>query len=450
MKRTLIKDACIINEGKRTQASIIIANNIIEQIILDSSSIVESNYQEVIDAKGKFLIPGVIDDHVHFRDPGLTQKATILTESKAAIAGGVTSIMDMPNTTPHTTTLEAWEDKINHYSKNALVNYSCYFGASNSNIEQLSNLDKHAVCGVKVFMGASTGNMLVDRIESLTEIFSKSPVLIATHCENQDLIRKNTNKYLSEHGNPSDLDLIYHSKIRSAEACYQSSKLAIELAKKCDAKLHILHLSTAEELTLFDCGSPLSQKQVTAEACIGHLVFSDKDYKNFGTRIKCNPSIKTCADREALREAINTNLIDVIATDHAPHLLIDKVGGALKAASGIPTIQYSLSSMLKLVDEKIITLEKVVDKMCHAPATIYEINKRGYIKEGYYADLVLVTPNKAWTVKETDIHSKCGWSPFEGETFNWSIEKTFINGIKVYDNGVFEESTKGKQLKFRG
>lgn len=450
MNRILIKDATIVNEGKKQEASLIIANDRIEKIIANNINLDDSTqFTEVINAQGLVLIPGVIDDHVHFRDPGLTQKATLLTESKAALAGGVTSIMDMPNTTPHTTSLEAWHNKIQHYSDNALVNYSCYFGASNHNVDILPQLNKHEVCGIKVFMGASTGNMLVDRIESLTKIFSNSDILVATHCENQDLIRKNTLKYLAEHNNPEDLDLIYHSLIRNEEVCYQSSKLAVELAKKCGTQLHILHLSTAKELSLFRNDIPLNEKRITAEACISHLMFSDTDYADLGTKIKCNPSIKTKDDKKALREALNSNFIDVIATDHAPHLLEDKLGGALKAASGIPIIQFSLLSMLSLVDKKALTLENLVQKMCHAPATIYQIQKRGYIREGYFADFVLLKPNNAWTVSSQDIHSKCGWSPLEGKTFNWKIEKTFVNGTLAYDNGTFNELQRGAQLKFR-
>lgn len=450
MNRILIKDATIINEGKRQLASVIISNKYIEKIFTENQLIEnESQFNQVINAKGLMLIPGVIDDHVHFRDPGLTQKATLQTESKAAAAGGITSIMDMPNTTPHTTTLEAWNDKIQHYSKNSLVNYSCYFGASNHNVDILPQLNKHEVCGIKVFMGASTGNMLVDRIESLTRIFSNSDILVATHCENQDLIRKNTIKYLNEKNNPEDLDLIYHSLIRDEEVCYQSSKLAVELAQKCGTQLHILHLSTAKELSLFQNNIPLEEKKITAEACISHLMFSDKDYSTLGTKIKCNPSIKTELDKEALRAAINSNVIDVIATDHAPHLLEDKLGGALKAASGIPIIQFSLLSMLSLVDQHILTLEKTVDKMCHAPAKIYQIHKRGFIREGYYADLVLLNPNQPWIVSPDKIESKCGWSPMENREFNWKVEKTLINGKIVYDNGYFDESNKGLQLKFR-
>lgn len=450
MKTTLIKNATIINEGKQFKGSLIINNDIIEKIIHgDTLPENESIFNEVIDAEGLFLIPGVIDDHVHFRDPGLTHKATINSESRAAVAGGITSIMDMPNTMPHTTTLEAWNDKIEHYSKNSLVNYSCYFGASNNNVDVLPLLNRKEVCGIKVFMGASTGNMLVDRIESLKNIFGNSDILVATHCENQDLIRQNTLKYKAANNGSDDLDLKYHSLIRSAEACYQSSKLAVELAKECGTQLHILHLSTAKELELFDNSISLEKKKITAEACISHLVFHDKDYESLGTKIKCNPSIKTLADREALRDAINSNIIDVIATDHAPHLLSDKEGGALKAASGIPIIQFSLLSMLNLVHDGILTIEKVVDKMCHAPATIYQINKRGYIKEGYYADLVLLKPNDIWTLQKDKLQSICGWSPLEGYTFNWKVDKTFVNGNLLYNKGIINESKLGSQLKFR-
>lgn len=450
MNRILIKNAMLVNEGTQIEGDLIINDSIIEKVIkrpLENKEN-ENNFKQVIEAKGMLLMPGVIDDHVHFRDPGLTHKATINSESRAALAGGVTSIMDMPNTTPHTTTIEAWNDKMEHYSNNALVNYSCYFGASNNNVEMLPTLNRNEVCGIKLFMGASTGNMLVDRVESLKKIFSNTDILVATHCENQDLIRKNTLKYKTLNNNTDDLDFKYHTLIRSAEACYQSSKLAVELAKQCGTKLHILHLSTAKELTLLDNTTPLKEKKITGEACVGHLMFSDLDYKILGTKIKCNPAIKEASDRAAIRAAVNDNTIDVIATDHAPHLLADKEGGALKAASGIPTIQFSLLAMLQLADEQVFPITTVVEKMCHAPATLYEINKRGFIKEGYFADLILVKPTK-WRVGKEIIESLCNWSPFENYTFNWSVEKTFVNGCIMYDRGSINESKKGSQLRFR-
>lgn len=448
MRRTLIKEATLVNKGKQFVASVLIEGDIIAQIIPHGDEL-PVQYDQVIEAKGQYLIPGVIDDHVHFREPGVTQKGDIASESRAAVAGGVTSIMDMPNTSPQTTSLEALEAKFELMGKNSLANYSCYFGATNQNTELLSNLDKHEICGVKVFMGASTGNMLVDRIKSLEAIFENSNLLIATHCENQDLIRQNTNHYKEELGATEDLPLAYHPLIRSAEACFQSTSLAVELAKKYNARLHVLHLSTAKELELFRNDIPLEQKQITAEACIGHLMFSDKDYEKFGAGIKCNPAIKTIDDQSALRAGVMNNLIDVIATDHAPHLLTDKEGGALKAASGTPTIQFSLVNMLSLVDQGIFNVETVVEKMCHAPATIFDIEKRGYISEGYYADLVLLSKNSPWTVSKETIQSKCGWSPFEGTTFNWKVDKTFINGHLTFNDGVINSDIRGKKLKFK-
>lgn len=448
MRRILIQDATIINETKQFIGSVIIENDIISQIISNNSP-VDGDFDLIIPAKGKYLIPGVIDDHVHFRDPGVTHKGDIESESRAAAAGGVTSIMDMPNTSPQTTSLEALDEKLYIMSQKSAVNYSCYFGATNQNVDLLPLLDKHSICGVKVFMGASTGNMLVDRIKSLEAIFKNSKLLIATHCENQDLIRNNTNHYKELLQEEADLPLSYHPIIRSAEACYQSSALAVELAKKHNARLHILHLSTAKELELFDNTIPLDKKKITAEACIGHLMFSDKDYEKYGTKIKCNPAIKTLNDQQALREGILNNKIDVIATDHAPHLMEDKEGGALKAASGTPTIQYSLVNMLELVHQGVFSIEKVVDKMCHAPALIFNIEKRGYIREGYHADLVLLSPNTKWTVEKEQIESLCKWSPFEGETFNWKVDKTFINGSVVYENGKINPNVRGQKLRFK-
>lgn len=448
MRRTLIKEATLVNQGKQFVASVLIEGDRIAQIIPLGAEL-PAQCDQVVEAKGKYLIPGVIDDHVHFREPGVTQKGDIASESRAAVAGGVTSIMDMPNTSPQTTNLEALEAKFELMAENCLANYSCYFGATNQNTELLSKLDKHEICGVKVFMGASTGNMLVDRIKSLEAIFENSKLLIATHCENQDLIRQNTNQFKEELGATDDMPLAYHPLIRSAEACFQSTSLAVELAKKHNARLHVLHLSTAKELELFRNDIPLEQKQITAEACIGHLMFSDKDYQKYGTGIKCNPAIKSLDDQTAIREGVVNNLIDVIATDHAPHLLADKQGAALKAASGTPTIQFSLVNMLSLVDQEIFTIETVVEKMCHAPATIFNIESRGFIREGYYADLVLLSPQTPWTVTKQEIQSKCQWSPFEGLTYNWKVDKTFINGHITFNDGVINNDIRGKKLKFK-
>ena len=444
MKRTLIENAVIINEGRNVSGSLVIEDEKIAEILAgDQKPTVPCD--ESIDATGCYLLPGAIDEHVHFRDPGLTHKADITTESRAAAAGGVTSIMDMPNTNPQTTTLEALNEKCILLAEKSAINYSCYFGATNNNYTQFDQLDKHRVCGVKLFMGSSTGNMLVDRLASLRNIFGGTDLLIAAHCEDQGIIKENTDKYKKEYGDDVPLEL--HPVIRSEEACYRSSELAVQLAKETNARLHIMHISTAKELSLFE-NAPLAQKRITAEACVSHLVFTENDYRTLGARIKCNPAIKTAKDREALQEAVNSGLIDAIATDHAPHLLSEKEGGALKAMSGMPMIQFSLVSMLEFVDKGIFTIEKVVEKMCHAPAQMYQIQKRGFIRKGYFADLVLVRPGSEWTVTSDRILSKCKWSPLEGHTFNWKVEKTFVNGHLLYNNGMIDEDYRGQELFF--
>ncbi len=445
-KRTLIYNATIVNEKKKFIGSVVIEDNYIAEILTEGQEPIQP-CSERIDATGNFLIPGIIDTHVHFRDPGMTQKADFLTESTAAVAGGVTSICDMPNTIPQTTTIEALESKLDLMSERSLINYSCYFGATNSNFKLFKDIESYPICGIKVFMGASTGNMLVDRRRSLEEIFNGTDFLIATHCENNDAINKNRAYYLEKENQKDDLPLSFHPLIRSEEACYQSTALAIELAVQAQARLHVLHLSTQKELQLFS-SKPIEDKNITAEACVGHLLYSDKDYNTLGTKIKCNPAIKTEKDKKSLRDAINENIIDSIATDHAPHLPKDKEGGALKAASGIPTLQYSLVNMLQLVDEGAFTLETVVDKMCHAPAKIFRIKKRGFIRKGYAADLVLLNPNKKWRVTKENILSKCGWSPFEGNTYNWSIDKTFVNGNLLYSQNKVINTHKGELLAF--
>lgn len=445
MKTVLIKNATLVNESKQMRGSVIIEGEKIAEVIAEGQEI-STPYDEIIDATGCYLLPGVIDEHVHFRDPGLTHKADIETESRAAAAGGVTSIMDMPNTNPQTTTVEALEQKLELLAQKSAVNYSCYFGATNNNYTQFSRLDRHRVCGVKLFMGSSTGNMLVDRMTSLRNIFSNTDLLIAAHCEDQGIIQENTVKYKQEYG--EDLPVRFHPLIRSEEACYRSSQLAVELAHEADARLHIMHISTARELSLFS-QAPLKEKRITAEACVPHLIFSEEDYEVLGARIKCNPAIKSANDRRALQEAVNNGLIDAIATDHAPHLLSEKEGGALKAMSGMPMIQFSLVSMLELADKGIFTLEKIVEKMCHAPALMYEIHDRGFLRPGYQADLVQVRPDNEWAVTPEGIFSKCKWSPLEGHTFRWKVEKTFANGHLVYDNGTIDENYRGQELRFR-
>ena len=444
MKRTWIKNAQIVNEGKTFNGSVIIEDEIIVEVLQENET-PSNECDETIDASGCYLIPGVIDDHVHFRDPGLTHKADILTESMAAAAGGVTSYMDMPNTNPQTTTLEALEDKFKDAATKSIVNYSFYFGATNENADLLAQLDKNRVCGVKLFMGSSTGNMLVDQQDTLKHIFANAGMLIATHCEDQQIISANTALYKEKYG--EDPDVKYHPEIRNEEACYQSSALAVQLAKETGARLHIMHISTAKELELL-ANKAIEEKNITAEACVSHLFFCDEDYETFGTRIKCNPAIKSKADRDALRQALTGNLIDVIGTDHAPHLLSEKQGGALKAVSGMPTLQFSLNSVMELVHEGLISMEQLVQKMCHAPATLYQIEKRGFIRTGYKADLAIVNPNTEWTVNKECILSKCGWSPMEGQTFHAKVEKTFVNGQMVYDGKQVDALHRGQELRF--
>ena len=447
MKRTLIHNATIINEGTRKQGSLVLANGNIAEILTDGRPL-SAPCDETIDATGCFLLPGVIDDHVHFRDPGLTHKADIFSESRAAAAGGVTSIMDMPNTNPPTVTLDALEQKQQLLAEKCIVNHSCYFGATNDNYDLFPQLDKTRVCGIKLFMGSSTGNMLVDRMDSLRRIFGGTDMLIAAHCEDQDIIRRNTEKYKAEYGEGEQIPVSKHPNIRSTQACYASSKLAVQLATEAGARLHVLHISTAKELPLFS-DTPLDEhKKITVEACVAHLLFEQKDYKTLAACIKCNPAIKRKADRDALRQAITTPRIDVIATDHAPHLLTEKAGGALRAASGMPMVQFSLVSMLQLMEEDVLSLETIVEKMCHNPARLFRIKDRGFIREGYRADLVLVRPER-WQLTRESILSKCGWSPLEGRTFDWRVMKTFINGQQVYDhtNGV-DDAYRGEALRF--
>lgn len=445
MKRTWIKNAWIVNEGQTFQGSVVIEDEVIAEVLADGT---EPAYpcEEIIDANGYYLIPGVIDDHVHFRDPGLTHKADVHTESTAAAAGGVTSFMDMPNTTPQTTTLEALEAKFADAATKSVVNYSFYFGATNTNADVLPILDKSRVCGIKLFMGASTGNMLVDRMEVLRNVFANAGMLIATHCEEQAIISANTATFKEKYGD--DPAIKYHPLIRSAEACIHSSSLAIRLAKETNARLHILHVSTAQELDLFE-DKPLNEKRITAEACVSHLYFHDKDYETLGARIKCNPAIKTQEDRDALRKALATNRIDVIGTDHAPHLLKEKAGGALKAVSGMPMIQFSLVAVMELVREGVLSMEQLVQKMCHAPAELYQIERRGYIRPGYQADMVLVNPDAEWTVTADCVLSKCGWSPMEGQRFHARVEKTFVNGDLVYNDNKVDENHRGQELRFK-
>lgn len=446
MKRTLIHNATIVNEGRSVQGSVVIEGDRIAEVLTYGKKL-SVPCDETIDATGCCLLPGVIDDHVHFRDPGLTHKADILTESRAAAAGGVTSIMDMPNTNPLTTTLSALEQKFDLLNEKCIVNHSCYFGATNNNYTEFNQLDKHRVCGIKLFMGSSTGNMLVDKTNSLLNIFNGTDMLIATHCESQEIIKKNTEYYKKMFSDAPEVPISKHPNIRSSAACYASTELAVRMASLAGARLHVLHVSTAKELQLFS-DIPLEEKHITAEACVAHLLYRQQDYKELGTRIKCNPSIKKQADRDALRNAVNTGVIDVIATDHAPHLLSEKEGGALKAMSGMPMIQFSLVSMLELAEKGIFSIETIVEKMCHAPAQIYGIYDRGYVREGYKADLVLVSHGDRWEVNSENILSKCGWSPLEGNSFRWKVERTFANGHLIYSDGQVDDTYRGEELRF--
>ena len=445
--RTLISNPTIVNNGEQFQGSMVVNNGKIVEI-LRGDELPRAECDEIIEATGLYLIPGVIDDHVHFREPGLTHKATIATESRAAAAGGVTSFMEMPNTSPQTTTIEALKEKYKIAASDSVINYSFFFGATNSNVADFAKLNPKNICGIKLFMGSSTGNMLVDKKEELEKIFKEAERLglpVAVHCEESSIIAANTAAIKEREGD--DPDVRFHPAIRSEEACYQSTASAVELAKRFGTRLHVMHISTAKELELLTAAEP-EGKKITAEVTPAHLTFCDADYATLGTRIKCNPSIKGADDRAALRRAVSEGKIDLIGTDHAPHLPEDKRGGALKAASGMPSIQFSLLAMLRLVDGNEISIETLVEKMCHAPARIFDINKRGFIEKGFHADFVLLNPHKPHTVTAPDIISKCGWSPFEGDTFDWAVEQTWVNGECVYRNGAINEEVRGKALKF--
>jgi len=438
--RTLIQGGTLVNEGRLFEGSILIEDSKIAQIYTEPH-IPEASYDEVIDASGCFVLPGIIDDHVHFREPGLTAKADIESESRAAAAGGVTTYFDMPNTVPQTTTLEALEEKYALAALKSHVNYAFFFGATNDNVELFPQLDAHRIPGIKLFMGSSTGNMLVDRREALEKIFASSTLPIMTHCEDTDIINRNMAAAIQQYGD--DPKVTHHPEIRSEEACYESTRLAVELAKKYDARLHIAHLTTAKELEL------LEGTKITAEATVSHLYFCDRDYTALGTRIKCNPAIKTQHDRDALREALNDGRISVIGTDHAPHLLSQKEGGCVKAASGMPMIQFSLVTMLELVDQGVLSIERLVELMCHNPARLFEVRQRGFLREGYQADIVLVRPDTGWTVTKDVIQSKCGWSPMEGHMYLWRVERTLCNGHTVYQQGRVDTSYIGQPVAFR-
>ncbi len=439
----LIKNAHIINEGQILKRDVLIKK---ERIISIAENILANDKTEVIDATGKYLLPGLIDDQVHFREPGLTHKANIKTESRAAVAGGITSFIEMPNTIPQATTQELLADKFKIAAATSYANYSFMLGGTNDNLEEILKTNPKNVAAIKLFLGSSTGNMLVDNIEVLEKIFSSTKMLIAVHCEDETTIKNNLAKAKVEYG--ENIPIAMHPIIRSADACYLSSSQAIALAKKTGARLHIYHLSTAIETDLFTNKIPLEEKQITSEVCVHHLWFDDSDYERKGTFIKWNPAIKTKKDKETLLKALLDDRIDIIATDHAPHTIAEKKQVYTKAPSGGPLVQHALLALLEMYKQQNITLEKIVEKACHNPAKIYKIEKRGYIKEGYFADLVLVDLNKPQTVSKENILYKCGWSPFEGTTFSSTILTTFVNGNKIYDKGVFNNNSKGKRLLF--
>jgi dihydroorotase len=469
MTKTLIKSAWIINEGRSFKGSVLIDGKYIAGVyegdeLLAARKCTDGRYScggeyergvpdaedlaadvNIIDASGKWLLPGVIDEQVHFREPGWTHKGDIESESRAAVAGGVTTYMDMPNTNPQTTTLETLEWKFRRASEVSVANYSFFFGGTNDNAGLIAKLDRKRIPGIKLFLGSSTGNMLVDKEDSLRRFFGETDLLIAVHAEKEDIIRRNKAYYTAKYG--ANLDISFHSKIRSEEACYASSSEAVDLAKKLGTRLHIFHLSTAKELSLLDRGA-LNGRSITGEACVHHLWFSDDDYKLYGNLIKWNPSIKTKSDRDALRNAVNDGTIAVVATDHAPHLPAEKEGNCLTAASGGPLVQHSLLTMLDMAAAGIFTPEKVVEKMSHHPADLYRIDRRGYIREGYYADMVLIDPDKPSTVSKENILYKCRWSPFEGHTFRCSVWKTMVNGIEIFSDGQILDALPGMEIVY--
>jgi dihydroorotase len=441
MNKILIVNGSIINRNKIYSSDILIKGAFIEKI---DQQITEPN-AEIIDASGKYVFPGIIDDQVHFREPGLTHKADIFTESRAAVAGGITSYMEMPNTVPNTITQELLEDKYALAAQRSLSNYSFYIGATNNNLDEICRSDPGRVCGVKIFMGSSTGNMLVDNLSSLEDIFRESPILIATHCEDEVTIQRNIQKFKSEFGD--DVPIKYHPEIRNAEACYKSSSLAVSLARKYGSKLHVLHISTATELSLFGT-EKLENKRITAEACIHHLWFSKEDYEKKGTLIKWNPAVKDQTDRDAIRNAVKEGRIDIVATDHAPHTLDEKRNTYFKAPSGGPLVQHSLLVMMEMYHKGIFELQCIATKMAHNPALIYQIDRRGFLEEGYYADIVIVDPERSYSVNKQNILAKCGWSPFDGLQFRSSVDKTIVSGKLVYDQGHILEKGCGDRLLF--
>ncbi|HLU93704.1 MAG TPA: dihydroorotase [Membranihabitans sp.] len=441
MRKTALRNATIVNEGQILQGDLLITGDRIERI-----GTIDTAVDENIDLKGDFLLPGVIDDQVHFREPGMTHKANIATESKAALAGGVTSFMEMPNTNPPALTQDKLEEKYLIAAGSSYTNYSFFMGVSNDNYEEVMNTDPSQVCGVKIFMGSSTGNMLVDNENQLEKIFSNTPMLIATHCEDETTILQNTAFFQDIYGD--DIPFVLHPDIRSRQACYLSSSLAISLARKHGSRLHLLHISTADEVRLFDNSVPLAEKNITTEVCVHHLTFDSRDYKTQGGLIKCNPAIKRPHDRHALWEALLDDRLDIVATDHAPHTIEEKTNPYVKCPSGLPLVQHSLVQMLEHVHEGRLTLTQLVHKMSHAPAVCFRIRDRGYIREGYKADLVQVSRQDPWKVDKSNILYKCGWSPFEGKEFQSRVQRTFLNGRLAYESGLFGKELAGERLLF--
>jgi dihydroorotase len=443
MKTYLIKNARLVNEGKIFRSDVFIKDGYIQQVAADISLPAD----EIIDAEGKYLLPGIIDDQVHFREPGLTHKGNIFSESRAAVAGGVTSFMEMPNTVPNATTQALLAEKYAIGAETSLANYSFFMGATNDNLDEVLKTDPRNVCGIKIFMGSSTGNMLVDNLEVLQKIFLEAPMLVAVHCEDEGTIRANQQKYDEQYG--ENIPMRCHPEIRNEEACYKSSAMAVALAQKHNTRLHILHISTADELKLFLNDIPLAEKRITAEVCVHHLYFDKDDYETLGSGIKCNPAIKEKRHKEALLPALLADKLDIIATDHAPHTWEEKQNLYKKAPSGLPLVQHSLVLMLDFYHQGKISLEKVVEKMCHAPAVCFNVQKRGYIREGYWADLILVDLNQPQTVAKDNILYKCGWSPLEGKTFTGAVTHTFVSGHLAYAQGRFDESKMGERLLFK-
>ncbi len=443
MSTTKILNAQLVNEGQVQPVDVLIEGDFTTRIDTDLASVPTDH---TVDAEGKYLLPGLIDDQVHFREPGLTHKGDIHSESRAAVAGGITSFMEMPNTVPNTLTQPLLQDKYDVAAQQSLANYSFYMGVSNDNLDEVMRTDAAAVCGLKVFMGSSTGNMLVDNEQTLRSVFERAELLVATHCEDEQTIRENTARYRAQYG--EELPIAMHPRVRSEEACYRSSSLAVGLAKEYGTRLHVLHISTARELSLFDNDVPLSEKRITAEGCLHHLWFDEGDYAEKGTFIKWNPAVKRAQDRQALLAAVANGPIDVLATDHAPHTLDEKQNTYFKAPSGGPLVQHQLVGLLELYHRQQLSLEVIVQKACHNPAELFQVDRRGYVRPGYYADLVLVDTDSPWTVNRSNVLSKCGWSPFEGQTFRSKVSHTWVSGHLAYEQGEFHEGQAGRRLRF--